>query len=174
MKRKFITPIVAIFAFLLFTSESCEHESADRLQAIKTEQVMKEMNKSVGMPNISNFTMKNQLKEIYEACDDAGLLRYAYVYNEFSGEMLYLGECMGYGIPYSTQFSNPERQVYNHSTSLTLPQPEPDGLFKPEGLSATWLLLKNPATGEFEPQYIEPTILVLSFKISGKKSILYN
>ena len=46
-----------------------------------------------------------------------------------------------------------------------MPQAEPNGLFMPEGLSATWLMIINPDTGEMEVIYCEPTITVTQSKL---------
>ena len=35
----------------------------------------------------------------------------------------------------------------------------------PEGLSATWLMMINPATGEAQPVYIESEIVVSPFPL---------
>jgi hypothetical protein len=149
---------------LVFTS--CDYEpSSDKIQQQKTEQVLSEANRQIGMPAITNFQEKKNLKWIYELCDQENLICHAYLFNEMKGEIgQYLGECIGYGVPYSTQFSNPEKQAYSGS-SLILPQAEPNGLFKPEGMSATWLIMIDPTTKKHRPVYIEPMIIVSPFKL---------
>lgn len=145
--------------------------SADIESQAQTEQIMQEANRTVGMPAIINFQEKKNLKWIYELCDQENLICYAYLMNEMTGEIgQYLGECIGYGIPYSTQFSNPERLERDRWQSgggygFGMPQPEPNGLFKPEGLSATWLIMIDPNTKEPRPVYIEPAIIVSPFKL---------
>ncbi len=143
---------------------SCDIEpSNDRVIAQKTEETMKEATRQIGMPAIVNFQEKKNLKWIYELCDQENLICHAYLFNEMKGEIgQYLGECIGYGVPYSTQFSNPE--VYNYN-GTTLPQAEPNGLFKPDGMSATWLIMIDPTTKKPRPVYIEPMIIVSPFKL---------
>lgn len=140
----------------------------------KTEMAMQEANRQTGMPAIINFQEKKNLKWIYELCDQENLICHAYLFNELKGEVgQYLGECIGYGIPYSTQYSNPERVAnfrgdygqYADDAVYTIAQPEPNGLFKPEGLSATWLIMIDPATKKPRPVYVEPTIIVSPFKL---------
>lgn len=164
--------VLLVFAFigLLFLS-SCTttiKPSADHELAQKTEQSMKEANRQVGMPAIKNYQEKKLMKMIYELRDKADYVCYAYII-DMNGKKHFLGKCIGYGIPYSTQFSNPERlEKGGHSGTYwgtTIPQPEPNGLFMPEGLAATWLLLINPKTNEPEPIYIEPEILVSPFPL---------
>ena len=149
---------------LVFTS--CNYESSsDKIQQQQTEQVLSEANRQIGMPAITNFQEKKNLKWIYELCDQENLICHAYLFNEMKGEIgQYLGECIGYGVPYSTQFSNPEKQVYSGFT-FSLPQAEPNGLFKPEGMSATWLIMIDSSTKKQRPVYIEPMIIVSPFKL---------
>ena len=46
-----------------------------------------------------------------------------------------------------------------------LPQADPNGLFMPSGLSATWLLLIDPKTGDPVPTYVENEIIVSGFPL---------
>ena len=45
-----------------------------------------------------------------------------------------------------------------------MPQAEPNGLFKPEGMSATWLIMLDE-NDEPHPMYVEPLIIVSPFKL---------
>lgn len=147
------------------------YNTADNELAQKTEFSMQEANREVGMPAITNFQEKKMLKWIYELCDQENLICHAYLFNEMQGTIgQYLGECIGYGIPYSTQFTNPEKRTSYDGQARgdigwNIPQAEPNGLFKPTGLSATWLLLIDPTTKQPRPVYIEPMIIVSPFKL---------
>ena len=76
---------------------------------------------------------------------------------------------------FSTQFTNPERLVHGRkelgyatgdsSSIQTIPQPDPNGLFMPSGLSATWVMLYDKTTEEFRPVYVEPLIIVSPFEL---------
>jgi hypothetical protein len=159
--------ILVLFVIGLLIAACDSTPSSDDIQKKQTEQLMSEANKQIGMPGIVNFQEKKNLKWIYELCDKEDFICHAYLFNEFKGEVgQYLGECIGYGIPYSTQFSNPEKHIWKSSHGyLSLPQAEPNGLFKPEGLSATWLIMIDPDTKEPRPVYVEPTIIVSPFKL---------
>ena len=170
---KKIILIIATFALLVScgTKEKVEPKT-DMMVQKQTEESMAEANRQVGMPGITEFQEKKIMKMIYELRDQSDLVCHAYLFNAFTGEVgQYLGKCIGYGLPYSTQFSNPEKygQVnggeYGAINPYTMPQPEPNGLFMPEGLSATWLLLIDPETNEPRPVYIEPAIIVSPFKL---------
>jgi hypothetical protein len=114
--------------------------SNDRVIAQKTEETMKEATRQIGMPAIVNFQGKKNLIWIYELCDQENLVYHAYLFSEIGQ---YLGKCIFYNMPYSTQFSNP---VVYYCNGTTLPQAEPNGLFKPDGVSATWLIMIDPTT----------------------------
>ena len=52
--------------------------------------------------------------------------------------------------------------------AVTIPQPEPNGLFMPDSVSATWVYLISPS-GDISPTYVEPTITVSLFPIINAK-----
>ena len=134
---------------------------------------MQEANNAIGMPVVSNFYEKKLAKEIYELRDNAKLITHAYTMNQHTGKYVYIGQCIGFGLPYSTQYSNPERLVGGTQTGYTtLPQPEPNGLFTPEGLSATWLMLVDENTGDITATYFEPEIVVTQTKLPKRINLL--
>jgi hypothetical protein len=118
------------------------------------------------MPDIVNFTERRLARDILELRDQESLSTYTYFVN-LEGKLIFLGESIGYGLPYSVQFTNPEVEVYRRMDGGhgTMPQADPNGLFMPDGLSATWILLKDPETGEARPTYVEPSIVVCPFKL---------
>lgn len=132
------------------------------------ETLMQQSNDKVGQPEITEFYEKKQAKEILELRDDSDLVCYAYTKCEGTGKYVYLGRCMGYGLPYSTQYTAPEASVYQHGTLVTLPQADPNGLYLPEGLSATWLYLIDETTGEAQVTYAEPEIIVSQGKLPAR------
>lgn len=171
MKLQFI--LIAAFAALVFSScneEVPRKEKADVVQARQTEQSLSEANRQIGMPEIVNFQQRKLMKQIYEITDREDLVCYAYLQAEYSGKLVYIGRCLGYGIPFSAQFTNPEKvahqQSYNGGSFGTLPQADPNGLFMPTSSSATWLLMLDPESNEPRPVYFEPTIVVSPFPIT--------
>lgn len=170
--NKFITLLLGAFVALLLGACS-NPDSADRLEGQQTRKVTAEAAKSVGFPAIKNFHEKRLLKEIYERRDQANLGTFAYVQG-MDGKLTCLGRAIGYGVPYSTQFSNPETDRYavgdDHDSSLRrdfpMPQAEPNGLFNAEGMTATWLQLVAP-NGDVQVVYVEPTIVVSPFELTG-------
>jgi len=151
----------------ILMSASCDDKpSSDQIMNAKQEQLAKELNAQTGMPTVTNGTMKKQLKMIIEECDKEKLICYAYIIPEMTGKPVFLGKCMGYGIPYATQYTNPQKIARESQYGIAvLPQADPDGLFKPGSADGTWLLLIDPATGEPHPVFCEPKVLVTPFKL---------
>lgn len=158
---------IAIMLVVLLSA--CNNDSADRIDSKATQKLAAQGQKAVGgLPAITNFYEKRLLKEIYERRDQSDLTTYAYTQG-LDGKLNCLGQAVGYGVPYSTQYSNPLTDRWGDSVptrSYPMPQPEPNGLFTPEGMSATWLQLVSP-DGEVHVVYVEPTIVVSPFKLSG-------
>ena len=162
MKRTIVVAALAL--------AGCEgHGSTDSAQAEATEQMVSEANRQVGMPRILNFTQRKLAREIMELCDTEGLSTYTYVMN-MHGEARFLCESIGYGLPFSTQFTNPERRIYGaNGGTISLPQPDPNGLFMPTASSATWVIAVTPDGPK--PLYVESEILVLPYRLEGVQSV---
>lgn len=158
--KKFIIPIICM-CFLL---SACDVKTADDIVERDQEIQMREAYAQTGLPALTNFQEKKLMKMIYELRDREDLINYAYLYNEMTGDLVYLGKCIGYGLPYATQYSNPQR-VESWNKSITLPQPEPNGLFMPESAQATWLMLVDPETNEPRPVFVEPNLIISPFKL---------
>ena len=160
------------FVFLLMVGLTlmfwvgCEDRNkADKVQREQTEKSMLEMNRQVGMPAIKNYQEKKLAKMIFELRDQANLITYTYIIT-ITGKKVFLGKSIGYGLPYSIQYTNPMKKVFqSNGGSVTLPQADPNGLFMPDGLSATWIMLINPKTGKPKPVYIENEIIVSPFRL---------
>ena len=104
---------------------------------------------------------------ILELCDREDLVAYAYIKSDYHGKLCFIGKCIGYGIPFSAQYTNPEKPIGGtaYHDSATIPQQDPNGLFMPTSSSATWLMMIDPKTDEPRPVYIEPEIVVSPFPL---------
>lgn len=153
------TIIIVLSIFIMW---GCE-ESSDTKMRHQTEQAMSEMNAQIGMPAIKNFQERKLAKMIFELRDQEKLITYAYIVN-LNGKLIFLGKCIGFGLPYSVQYTNPMKRLYG-GRAITLPQADPNGLFMPEGLSATWLMMIDPKTKKARPVYVEPEIMVSPFRL---------
>ena len=109
-------------------------------------------------------------------CDKEDLICYAYIKSDYQGKLVFIGKCIGFGIPFSAQFTNPEKVVQgDHQLGydiagyvnypMPLPQADPNGLFMPTSSSATWLMMVDPKTNEPRPVYLEPEIVVSPFPL---------
>ena len=166
--KKIIIVLIMLFSLIGLYALG-ENETSDTELAEQTEALLAEANNQVGLPNIINFYEKKMLAMLYELRDREDLICYAYFFNMMDGSIGdFIGKCLGFGLPYAVQFSNPEKLVNEYGGSRAewkMPQAEPNGLFMPDSLSATWLMLINPETGEPRPVYIEPLIIVSPFPL---------
>lgn len=162
---------------LVLLAVGCEasvpkRETADARQAAETRQRLSEADRQIGMPDITRFTERKLAKDILELRDEE-ITTFCYIVN-LNGDLIFIGEAIGFGLPYSVQFTNPQTVDTVDGGELgarnpyTMPQADPNGLFMPEGLSATWVMLKGP-DGEVHPVYMEPEIIVSPFRLHAEK-----
>jgi hypothetical protein len=162
--KKLLFIVMAIFAITL-SSCTIKNDSNEKMAADQ-EGLMQEANRQIGMPAIKNFQERKLAKMIFELRDRSDLICYAYIVNQMTGKFIYLGKCIGYGLPYSTQYTNPQKvDRDNGSRTIILPQADPNGLFMPEGVHATWIMLIDKETGKPKPVYVEPDVIVSPIKL---------
>lgn len=164
--KKYFYVFCAILTFFVFISEGCLSSSSDDIQRKQQEVILKEGVSQVGIPAIKNFRERKLLKDILELRDQDNLVTYTYVFNELQGKLIYLGETIGYGIPYATQYSNPVKYEQTGNGPVVINQADPNGLFSPQSAEGTWVLMKDPNSGKVSPVYVEPRIIVSPFKLS--------
>ncbi len=174
--------MVFIFLAVMISCEEADlkQNSADRKQAEATQKILGEAQRQVGMPNLTNFQQRKMMKWIYELTDRVDLITYTYIKNELTGQFIFVGKSMGYGVPFSAQFTNPERiydiereggaieKCEDNGEIQVLPQADPNGLFMPTSSSATWVIMISPETGEPYPEYWEPEIVVVPQPLSKR------
>lgn len=168
--NKFLSVLI-IVAFLFLSCKENKQSSAEQMQTKKTDQILDEINRQVGLPNISNFQQKKLMKMIYELCDKEDLICYAYIKSDYQGKLYFIGKCIGFGVPFSAQYTNPMKYFDDpdgdySAGSLVIPQADPNGLYMPTSSSATWLMMIDPKTNEPRPVYIEPEIVVSPFPLN--------
>jgi hypothetical protein len=155
--KKIITAI-ALSATLAACAES--PPSAEQKQKEATNKLMADAEARVGMPRVTNFTEKRLANMILELRDQPNLSTYTYTI-DMQGKAHCLGRSIGYGLPYTTQITNPQKiaDYLSQGGYAILPQAEPNGLYSSDSTSATWVLLVGP-TGKPEPTYVESDITV--------------
>lgn len=172
--KKFLALVLVLTAALGISACGADTSSA-RTEAEYQETLMRQASDEVGMPEITEYYEKKLAKEIFELRDDSSLVCYAYTKAEGTGKYVYLGRCMGYGLPYSTQYTNPETPYWGRGEEgsafyrdYPLPQADPNGLYSPDGLSATWLWMIDEQTGDAQITYAEPELLVSQGKLPAR------
>lgn len=181
--KKFLSGVsIVVLLAVAFGLSGClesplKEKSADNVQQKKTAQALKEADAQIGMPAIKNFQERKLAKMIFELRDQENLVTYAYIVNHMTGELVFIGKCIGFGLPYSVQYTNPMRifdaeqeggvigKYEDNGEVQVLPQADPNGLFMPTTLSATWLLMIDPKTGDVKPVYFEPEVIVAPFPL---------
>lgn len=151
---------------LLFSMGTSSCQDSDDVQRGQAEKLLMQGSSQVGMPAIINFRERRLLKDILEMRDQEGLTTYTYLFNQFTGELVFFGVTIGYGIPYATQFTSPQKAT---GRGFALPQADPNGLFSPASAEGTWILMKNPHGKEVVPVYVEPRIVVSPFILPQAK-----
>lgn len=169
MKKNIIFVLLILVALLMPGCVPLMNKTSDEIQQEKQEEILKEAVAASGMPNIKNFREKKFAKMILELRDQEGVTTYAYMYCEMTGKFTYLGECIGYALPYSTQYTNPSKiDTCSSAGYAILPQADPNGLFSPSSASATWIMLIDEKTGEAYPFYVESNISVYRKKLPAR------
>ena len=177
MNKKILLTVLLIVAMISAVACTTVTETVSQQESKAVNDAMTEMNNQVGMPFIDDFYEKKMAKQIFELRDNANLITYAYMVN-LEGQYVYLGRCMGFGLPYSTQYTNPNkivdyrgRNVASKESSIyyegnqVVAQADPNGLYMPTSSSATWLMLINEESGEPEVIYVESEITVTQSKL---------
>lgn len=162
--------------FLLLTAESCDAQpDADAKMAAAQKISLAEAQAEVGMPAITNYQEKRMLKQIYEMRDQT-ISTQSYIVNSMRGCLVYLGQSVGYGVPYAAQYS--ASQAFGRLDSSLdnsyiaygqKPQAEPNGLFMPASAEGTWINLLNPETKKTQVVYIEPQVIVSPFRLTAQE-----
>lgn len=133
--------------------------STEERQEAATNQLLADADARVGMPRITNFTEKRLANMILELRDQPNLSTFAYTI-DMNGRAHCLGRSIGFGLPYTTQITNPSKDMWGgNGASLTLPQAEPNGLYSSDSTDATWILLVGK-DGKPKPAYVESQVTV--------------
>lgn len=157
MKRMFI--VLAVALLTMNASGSGCMDEAGRKDSLAQEQLMLEAQAQAGMPAIHNFQEKKLLKMILELRDQENLATWVYLQSSYTGKLTYVGRAIGYGIPYSAQYTA-STNYYNGR-----PQPEPNGIYMPDSAEGTWLLMVDPRSEKARPVYFEPRVVVSPFPL---------
>ena len=156
---KTAAPFVAIAAMsAVMVGCGPQTESSTQIERRKQEELSLQAVQSVGMPAITNFAEKRMFKDILEL-RDRSVPTTTYLVG-MNNQLTKLCDSVGYGLPYATQYTNPQR-VYSDAHGYgTLPQADPNGLYSPASAEGTWVLCVDHKDGKAKPIYVEPRIIV--------------
>jgi len=161
-----------IALFLVTSAEDCDGRpnDSDRVQSNQQEAILAEGTAAVGMPAIKNFRERRLLKDIFELRDQTGLSTFTYLV-DMQSRLTFFCNSIGYGIPYATQFTNPQKigYAYTNVGAVALPQADPNGLFSPAGADGTWIMCKDPHGTNVRPVYVEPRVIVSPFALTSRE-----
>lgn len=140
--------------------------TSDKQMAQKVETQNKQIDAMVGYPSIVNGFEKRQVRMLYEMRDNPEYRTWSYIVT-MDGSMVFICDSVGYGINASIQFSNPVKVIDNGDSYGNgygyLQQAEPNALYMPEGLSATYVMCVDGE--EIKPVYVESDVLVSPFEM---------
>ena len=173
MKKTMPIIMISCMFMILVGASSCEDTSSDKKQQTMQEVLLEEAVRQIGMPAIKNFREKKIMKMILEMRDQANLITYTYVYIPMIGKFRFVGETVGYPIPYATQFTNPSKIAASYSQGgfAILPQADPNAMFSPASADGTWLMMKQPGTDDVKPVYMEEKVNTYQWKLPAKMVI---
>ena len=157
-KLLLVLPLIALLA-------ACgpQQPNSRQIEAAKQEEMQLQAVQSVGMPAITNFAEKRMFKDILEL-RDKNVATTTYLVG-MNNQLTKLCDSVGYGLPYATQYTNPQMRVGSQNGVVTLPQADPNGLYSPASADGTWVLCVDHKDGKAKPIYIEPRIIVSPFAL---------
>jgi hypothetical protein len=148
-----VLPFAALLTACMETSPT-----SGQIERKKQEELSLQAVQQVGMPAIVNFAEKRMMKDILEL-RDKNVVTTTYLAG-MNNQLTKICDSIGYGLPYATQYTNPQKPVYEVHGNITLPQADPNGLYSPASADGTWVLCVDHKDGKAKPVFIEPRIIV--------------
>jgi hypothetical protein len=149
--------LALVVATMMLTACDVQPNST-QIERKKQEELSMQAVTQVGMPAIVNFAEKRMMKDIMELRDQ-NVATYVYI-TDMNGRLHKVCNAVGYGLPYATQYTNPQRISSDGHGSVAIPQADPNGLYSPASADGTWVLCVDPKSGKPRPVYIEPRVIV--------------
>jgi hypothetical protein len=150
--------ILALVAVATLLTACDVKESSTQIERRKQEELTMQAVTQVGMPAITNFAEKRMMKDILELRDQ-NVATTTYI-TDMNGKLHKICNSVGYGLPYATQYTNPQRIAGDGHGYVTLPQADPNGLYSPASADGTWVLCIDSKSGKPKPVFIEPRVIV--------------
>jgi hypothetical protein len=158
LKENEMKKVLALVA-VAFALTACDQApTSTQIERRKQEELSMQAVTQVGMPSIVNFAEKRMMKDIMELRDQ-NVATTTYI-TDMNGKLHKVCNSVGYGLPYATQYTNPQRIAYDSGHgSVALPQADPNGLYSPASADGTWVLCVAK-DGKAKPVFIEPRVIV--------------
>ena len=167
MKKLFVLiPMLLVALFIAWCDVPDTSTSDDKLNA-QQETLMKQATDQLWMPAIKNFTEKRIMKSILELRYQENLTTYTYLFS-MQWKLVFLCKSVGYWLPYSTEYTNPEKIVEYYNSqwwNVTVPQADPNWLFSSQSTSATRVMCQD-TDWKPRPVYVESDITTSPFPLS--------
>lgn len=154
--KKFLLVPVLLIVAIAFMADSCSNQTSASINAAAAASTKWGLS-----PNITNYYEYLQLKQIYEARDNPTLIMNAYL-QSIDGSLRCLGKVKGFGVPYGTEWSQPN--AGSSSGSI----PEPNGLYPSQSTNADWIQLIDPVTGKVTITFAEPNLIITAATLPCK------
>ena len=162
MIKRYSLLIAGLTAVAILTGCDDPQQNSTQIERKQQEQLSLQGVQQVGMPSITNFAEKRMMKDILEIRDQAVATTTYLV--DMQGGLHKLCNSVGYGLPYATQYTNPQRVSGGAQTPSTgnvaIRQADPNGLYSPASADGTWVQCVDPKTGKAKVVYVEPRIIV--------------
>jgi len=161
--------LLVLSVLLVFVLTSCAYNSDQSvLEQSQQKDAVMAITQNQPIPDLGGYSFERQIViETYLARNNT-IATYAYMI-AMDGKLIEICPSIGYPIPYSTQLSNPAR-VDSYSYGITLPNPEPNGLYPPGDAAATLVQCVQP-DGSVSPVYIEWYVLAFPYRIASDLQI---
>ena len=150
--------ILALVAVATLLTACDQQPTSTQIERKKQEEMNMQAVTQVGMPAIVNYAKKRMMKDIMELRDQ-NVATITYLV-DMNGRLHKVCNSVGYGLPYATQYTNPQQRVTGQTGTVTLPQADPNGLYSPASADGTWILCVDAKTGKAKPVFMEPRIIV--------------
>jgi hypothetical protein len=148
--------LALILPFIVALTACDNNPSSRQIEAAKQEEMSLRAVQSVGMPAIVNYAEKRMMKDILELRDQ-NVATITYV-SDLNGRLHKRCNSIGYGLPYATQYTNPQMRLSGQNGNVVLPQADPNGLYSPASAEGTWVMCVF--NGKPKPVYIEDRVTV--------------
>jgi len=124
--------------------------------------------KNQPVPDLGGYSFQRAVMIEMLLANNQAVNTYTYLFTEQTGLVIEVCASKGYPIPYATQLTSPMKHFYS---GATLPNAEPDSLYKPPQADATYVLCVNP-DGTTSPTYFEPKVFALPYRIQADKVLV--